>query len=113
MLDDCYHMVTLDRQRSVVVDRAVEFAVRLTQKLQEKAAVKELLKVRVPASKQHPEDQKISVAVDLHRGAFSFFGSLTCLASGPRQRLTGWEPLWPSPAGPHCIGEDLLARGSR
>jgi hypothetical protein len=37
-------MVTLDRQRSVVVDRAIEFAVRLTHKLQEKAAVKELLK---------------------------------------------------------------------
>jgi carboxylesterase len=44
VLDDCYHMVTLDRQRSVVVDRAIEFAVRLTHKLQEKAAVKELLK---------------------------------------------------------------------
>lgn len=44
VLDDCYHMVTLDRQRSLVVDRAVDFAVRLTQKLEEKAAVKELLK---------------------------------------------------------------------
>jgi carboxylesterase len=44
VLDDCYHMVTLDRQRSVVVDRAVDFAVRLTQKLQDKAAVKELIK---------------------------------------------------------------------
>lgn len=29
VLDDCYHMVTLDRQRNVVVDRAVEFAERL------------------------------------------------------------------------------------
>lgn len=29
VLDDCYHMVTLDRQRNLVVDRAVEFAERL------------------------------------------------------------------------------------
>jgi carboxylesterase len=44
VLDDCYHMVTLDRQRSVVVDRAVDFAVRLTQRLEEKAAVRQLVK---------------------------------------------------------------------
>ncbi|HRY07110.1 MAG TPA: alpha/beta fold hydrolase [Hyphomicrobiaceae bacterium] len=30
VLDDCYHMVTLDRQRHVVVDRAVDFVDRLT-----------------------------------------------------------------------------------
>ncbi len=44
VLDDCYHMVTLDRQRSIVVERAVDFAVRLTQRIQEKAAVKQLFK---------------------------------------------------------------------
>lgn len=44
VLDDCYHMVTLDRQRSIVVDRAVDFAVRLTQRLEEKAAVRQLVK---------------------------------------------------------------------
>lgn len=43
VLDDCYHMVTLDRQRSIVVERAVDFAVRLTQRMQEKAAVKQLV----------------------------------------------------------------------
>ena len=29
VLDDCYHMLTLDRQRHIVVDRAVEFVDRL------------------------------------------------------------------------------------
>lgn len=29
VLDDCYHMITLDRQRNLVADRAVEFADRL------------------------------------------------------------------------------------
>ena len=43
VLDDSYHMVTLDRQRSVVVDRSVEFVQRLTQKLEEKAAVSRLV----------------------------------------------------------------------
>jgi carboxylesterase len=32
VLDDCYHMVTLDQQRSIVVDRAKEFATRLLAK---------------------------------------------------------------------------------
>ena len=44
VLDDCYHMVTLDRQRSVVVDRTVDFVVRLTQRLEEKAAVSRFIK---------------------------------------------------------------------
>lgn len=44
VLDDSYHMVTLDRQRSVVVERTVEFVQRLTQKLEEKAAVSRLIK---------------------------------------------------------------------
>lgn len=44
VLDDSYHMVTLDRQRSLVVDRAIEFVQRLTQKLEEKAAVERLIK---------------------------------------------------------------------
>ncbi|MGD9669182.1 MAG: alpha/beta hydrolase [Hyphomicrobiaceae bacterium] len=30
VLDDCYHMVTLDRQRHVVVERALDFVDRLT-----------------------------------------------------------------------------------
>jgi carboxylesterase len=37
-------MVTLDRQRSIVVDRSVEFVRRLTQKIEEKAAVARLVK---------------------------------------------------------------------
>ncbi len=32
ILDDCFHMVTLDKQRPIVVDRAREFAVRLMSK---------------------------------------------------------------------------------
>jgi carboxylesterase len=44
VLDDCYHMVTLDRQRSLVVDGAVRFVTRLTQSLEEKAAVQRMLK---------------------------------------------------------------------
>ena len=44
VLDDCYHMVTLDRQRSIVVDRAVDFAQRLTLRIEEKQAVAKLIK---------------------------------------------------------------------
>ncbi|MCC7252322.1 alpha/beta fold hydrolase [Hyphomicrobium sp.] len=44
VLDDSYHMVTLDRQRSLVVDRTVEFVQRLTQSIEEKAAVARLVK---------------------------------------------------------------------
>jgi carboxylesterase len=44
VLDDCYHMVTLDKQRGVVVDRAVDFAQRLTQRLEEREAVARLVK---------------------------------------------------------------------
>jgi carboxylesterase len=44
VLDDSYHMVTIDRQRNVVVDRAVEFAQRVTQQLEEKQAVSRLVK---------------------------------------------------------------------
>lgn len=44
VLEDSYHMVTLDRQRSTVVDRAVEFVQRLTAKIDEKAAVERLIK---------------------------------------------------------------------
>ncbi|WP_072396489.1 alpha/beta fold hydrolase [Hyphomicrobium sp. CS1GBMeth3] len=43
VLNDSYHMVTLDRQRSTVVDRTVDFVVRLTQKIEEKAAVARLI----------------------------------------------------------------------
>lgn len=44
VLDDSYHMVTLDRQRSIVVDRTQDFVTRLTQNLEEKAAVARFLK---------------------------------------------------------------------
>ncbi len=37
-------MVTLDRQRTVVVDRTVDFAQRLTARIEEKAAVARLIK---------------------------------------------------------------------
>ena len=33
VLDDCYHMVTLDRQRPIVMERVKEFAERLTARL--------------------------------------------------------------------------------
>lgn len=39
VLDDSYHMVTLDRQRVFVVDRTVDFAHRLTQRIADAAAV--------------------------------------------------------------------------
>jgi carboxylesterase len=35
VLDDCYHMVTLDRQRNVVLDRVREFAARVAKKVDE------------------------------------------------------------------------------
>lgn len=38
VLDDCYHMVTLDKQRNLVVDRTVDFARRLCQQIEDKAA---------------------------------------------------------------------------
>jgi carboxylesterase len=43
VLDDSYHMVTLDRQRSLVVDRSIDFVQRLTHILDEKAAVARLI----------------------------------------------------------------------
>jgi len=36
VLNDCYHLVTLDRQRQIVVTRTVEFAERLQQALFQK-----------------------------------------------------------------------------
>ncbi|HEY7670553.1 MAG TPA: alpha/beta fold hydrolase [Hyphomicrobium sp.] len=38
ILDDCYHMVTLDQQRGIVIDRVKEFAGRLMTKGDEEAA---------------------------------------------------------------------------
>ena len=35
VLDDCYHMVTLDRQRSIVVERTTEFVARLTKRIED------------------------------------------------------------------------------
>lgn len=43
VLEDSYHMVTLDRQRVLVVDRTIDFVRRLTQKIEEKAAVSRLI----------------------------------------------------------------------
>ncbi len=37
VLDDCYHMVTLDQQRPLVIDRVKEFAMRLMAKRGEEA----------------------------------------------------------------------------
>lgn len=39
VLDDSYHRVTLDRQRSFVEDRSVDFAQRLTRQIEAKAEV--------------------------------------------------------------------------
>lgn len=39
VLDDSYHMVTLDRQRGYVVDRTVEFASRVMARIEEQAKV--------------------------------------------------------------------------
>jgi carboxylesterase len=33
VLDDCYHIVTIDKQRDIVAERTVDFATRLTAKL--------------------------------------------------------------------------------
>jgi carboxylesterase len=44
VLDDSYHMVTLDRQRSLVVDGAVRFVAQLAASLEEKASVAKLIK---------------------------------------------------------------------
>ena len=40
VLDDCYHMVTMDRQRGIVAERTVEFAQRLMQAIADKKVVK-------------------------------------------------------------------------
>ena len=42
VLEDSYHMVTLDRQRTYVVDRTVEFALRVTQRREEAEAVQRI-----------------------------------------------------------------------
>ena len=39
VLDDSYHLITLDKQWSVVVERTVDFACRVARKLEERAAV--------------------------------------------------------------------------
>lgn len=43
VLDDSYHMVTLDRQRSIVVDRSIDFVGRLNQRIEEKEAVRRMV----------------------------------------------------------------------
>lgn len=43
VLDDSYHMVTLDRQRSIVVERSIDFVGRLTQRIEEKEAVRRMV----------------------------------------------------------------------
>ena len=47
ILDASYHLVTLDRQRNVVVERTVDFACRLTRRIEERAAVVRLAKNKV------------------------------------------------------------------
>jgi len=42
VLDDSYHMVTLDRQRTYVVDRTVEFAQRVVGRLDERAQLERM-----------------------------------------------------------------------
>jgi carboxylesterase len=42
ILDDSYHLITFDRQRSVVVDRTVEFVFQITQRVLERRAVVDL-----------------------------------------------------------------------
>ncbi len=42
VLDDCYHMVTLDRQRGYVVDRTVEFAARVMARIEEQAKIERM-----------------------------------------------------------------------
>jgi carboxylesterase len=42
VLDDSYHMVTLDRQRGYVVDRTVEFAARIVARIEEQAQVERM-----------------------------------------------------------------------
>lgn len=49
LLDDSYHLVTLDRQRSVVVERSVEFVRRLTQRIEQRAAVVRLAEGKAAA----------------------------------------------------------------
>jgi carboxylesterase len=46
ILDDSYHLVTLDRQRSVVVEHTVDFARRLTERIEERAGVVHLAKTK-------------------------------------------------------------------
>ncbi len=44
VLDDSYHMVTLDRQRALVVDRSVDFATRIARRLEDIEGVERLIK---------------------------------------------------------------------
>lgn len=53
VLDDCYHMVTLDRQRPVVMERVKEFAGRLTSRL-DKVRAEEAL---VASTEAKPRDK--------------------------------------------------------
>ena len=48
ILDDCYHLVTLDQQRPIVLDRVKDFAARLTQSGDEAREAREALEF--PAS---------------------------------------------------------------
>jgi carboxylesterase len=43
VLDDSYHMVTLDRQRSIVSERTVDFVRRLSSRIEEKEAIRRLV----------------------------------------------------------------------
>lgn len=42
VLEDCYHLVTLDRQRGFVIDRTVEFVSRMTRRIRDEASVAQM-----------------------------------------------------------------------
>ncbi len=50
VLDDSYHRVTLDRQRSFVEDRAVDFAGRITRQVDAQVALARMVKASAQAS---------------------------------------------------------------
>lgn len=55
VLDDSYHMVTLDRQRTYVVERAMEFSRRIVQRIEEQAEVQRI-KARTVAAVSAPQN---------------------------------------------------------
>ena len=57
VLDDCYHIVTIDKQRDIVAERTVDFTARLVAKLakltvKQKAATENATPVKAEVAKQ-------------------------------------------------------------